>query len=76
MADELTAQEAAGDRWMCFELGQELCITASGERGIVVGRAEYLDSLPTYLLRYRSADGPAVEQWWNQSALEAAGLPA
>ena len=52
-----------------FQLKQQVAIAASGETGEVVGRAEYAGSEPTYLLRYKAADGRAVEQWWNESAL-------
>lgn len=55
-----------------FSLGQMVIIGASGERGRVLGRAEYLDSAPSYFVRYKGADGRAVECWWGQSALEAA----
>jgi hypothetical protein len=52
-----------------FKLGDEVAIEESGERGVVVGRAHYLDQNPTYLLRYRAGDGRCVEQWWAESAL-------
>ncbi|PTX49116.1 hypothetical protein IQ03_04812 [Gemmobacter caeni] len=52
-----------------FKLNHEVIIEASGECGVVVGRAEYADGKPQYLIRYMAADGRAVEQWWNQSAL-------
>lgn len=56
---------------MKFELNQFVSITASGESGIVIGRAEYANSENSYLLRYRAADGRAVETWWQESALRA-----
>lgn len=56
---------------MKFDLAQEVTIEASGEKGIVVGRAQYLLSENSYLLRYKAADGKAVETWWNESALRA-----
>lgn len=52
-----------------FKLNHEVIIAASGECGVIVGRAEYTDGKPQYLIRYMAADGRAVEQWWNQSAL-------
>lgn len=52
-----------------FKLNCEVIIAASGERGVVVGRAEFTDGKPQYLIRYMAADGRAVEVWWNQSAL-------
>lgn len=54
---------------MKFELGEEVNITASGEHGQIIGRAEYQVSENAYLLRYRAADGRAVEIWWTESAL-------
>jgi len=52
-----------------FELGDGVAITVSGETGIVIARAEYKESQPGYLVRYKAADGRAVESWWNQDAL-------
>lgn len=52
-----------------FELKQQVKITASDESGEVIARAEYSESSPAYLVRYKAADGRAVEQWWNESAL-------
>ena len=52
-----------------FQLGQQLRIAASGESGEVIGRAQYARSENQYLLRYRAADGRAVEGWWGESAL-------
>jgi hypothetical protein len=54
---------------MKFELKQTLTITASGERGEVIARAEYATAEPSYLLRYKCADGRAVEAWWTESSL-------
>jgi len=44
-------------------------IDASGENGEVIARAQYATSEDTYLLRYKSADGRAVEAWWGESAI-------
>lgn len=52
-----------------FNLDQRVTIIESGEVGAVIGRAEYINSANAYLLRYRSADGRAVEQWWSEDAL-------
>lgn len=54
---------------MKFQLQQTVTITASGEQGEIIGRAEYTTSEPSYLIRYKCADGRAVESWWNESAL-------
>lgn len=55
-----------------FNLKQQVSIIASGEVGEIVGRAEYTTAEPTYLIRYKSTDGRAVENWWTESAIEAA----
>jgi len=52
-----------------YALGQGVRIAVSGEQGEVVGRAEYTTAENNYFVRYRSADGRAVEQWWPESAL-------
>jgi len=57
---------------MKFQLKQNVTIKASGETGEIIGRAEYACSEPNYLIRYKAADGRAVEAWWIESALEVA----
>jgi len=52
-----------------FDLGNRLAIVASEEAGTVIGRAEYVNAEPSYLLRYQRLDGSAVEAWWTESAL-------
>lgn len=52
-----------------FELSQLVALIRSGEEGEVIGRAEYINGEPAYLLRYRAADGRQVEQWWAESAI-------
>lgn len=54
-----------------FNLKDEVTITASGESGLVTGRAEYVYAEPSYFVRYKTAEGVAVEQWWTESALTA-----
>jgi len=53
-----------------IKLGSTVSITCSQEQGKVIGRAEYLNAEPSYLIRYRCADGRAVESWWTEQALE------
>ena len=53
-----------------FELTGLVEIIESGEKGIVVGRAEYCNSCNDYYIRYMAADGRAVEQWWKEDALQ------
>lgn len=53
-----------------LNMGDEATIAASGESGEVLARSEYVSSENAYLIRYKSADGRAVEAWWGESALE------
>lgn len=53
-----------------FNLNETLEIAESGEHGLVIGKAAYVHAESSYLLRYKSADGRAVEQWWTESALK------
>lgn len=53
-----------------FAMGSRVRIVESGEVGTVVGIAEFDSADPQFLLRYRSADGRAVQAWWTQNALE------
>lgn len=55
---------------MRFNLNDRVRLIGSGESGAVVGRAEYTFCEPAYLIRYKSADGRQVEQWWTDNALE------
>lgn len=51
-------------------------LTMSGEKGQVIGRAEYTAAENAYLVRYVTADGRQVEQWLGQSAIDdAESLP-
>ncbi|VDC28249.1 hypothetical protein [Pseudogemmobacter humi] len=58
-----------------FTLGEHVSITCSGETGQVIGHAIYLTSSTQCLVRYRAANGRAVEKWWNVEALSAADAP-
>jgi hypothetical protein len=53
-----------------FKLGGAVMITCSGERGRIIGLAQYEESGPDALIRYRAADGRAVESWWKISAIQ------
>lgn len=55
-----------------FDIGQAVELAMSGERGVVVVRAEYDANERSYYVRYKAADGRQVESWWGQSALKAA----
>lgn len=52
-----------------FDLDAAVAIEVSGERGKIVARAEYVNGDPQYLVRYKAADGRAIESWWVQDAL-------
>lgn len=52
-----------------YMLGQQVKITCSEETGIVIARCERLSAEPQYLIRYRAADGRAVQCWWDYSAI-------
>ena len=55
-----------------YEIGQTVEIAVSGENGEVLGRAEYSTTENSYYVRYKSADGRAVQGWWEESALKSA----
>lgn len=40
------------------------------ERGVIIGRAQYTNSNPIYLIRYMTGDGRKVEQWWSEDAIK------
>ena len=52
-----------------FDLKQVVKIEESGEVGTVIGRCDYVAADNNYFLRYKAADGRAVEAWWTESAL-------
>jgi hypothetical protein len=53
-----------------FNLNDNATINASGESGQIIGRAEYVSVENQYHIRYKAADGRAVEAWWGESAIE------
>ena len=55
-----------------FGLNETVDMTESEERGTVIGRAEYTNKEPQYLIRYVAADGRQVESWWDQDAIKEA----
>lgn len=55
-----------------YTMNQSVKISASGETGSIIARAEYAVGGNSYLIRYKAADGRAVENWWNEGAIEAA----
>lgn len=57
-----------------FGLNDAVAIDVSNESGVVIGRAEYRTSTYRYLVRYKAADGRAVEAWWDAAALAPAAI--
>lgn len=58
-----------------FGLGQPVRLTLSGEKGQVIGRAEYSDRPDLYYVRYVAANGRQVENWQEVTALDADPIP-
>ena len=52
-----------------FDLGDDVKLSLSGESGIVIGRADFAESDSQYYVRYLSANGRQVEDWWNANAV-------
>ncbi len=55
-----------------FNLSQEVKIDVSGETGTVIAASVHEQCEDQFNIRYRAADGRAVESWWSESALSAA----
>ncbi|SON54331.1 hypothetical protein HDIA_0790 [Hartmannibacter diazotrophicus] len=54
-----------------FEMNQRVALSMSGEYGVVIGRAEYLDLAPQYYIRYVDGTDRQVQDWIPESALTA-----
>lgn len=52
-----------------FELAQPVKLSMSGEKGVVIGRAEYIGSQNQYFVRYKAGDGRQTESWWDEDAV-------
>lgn len=53
-----------------FQLEGFARLIESHEYGMVIGRAEYVNSENQYLIRYKAGDGRQTETWWGESGLE------
>ncbi|MGH0003142.1 hypothetical protein ACQU0X_23990 [Pseudovibrio ascidiaceicola] len=55
-----------------FKFGMEdkVQIKASGEIGLIKGRAQHANACNGYRLHYKGADGRAVYDWWDETDLE------
>jgi hypothetical protein len=57
-----------------FDLNQLVTLSDSGEKGKVIGRAQYVPDhspQPQYQVRYINNAGVLTEQWWSESQLQA-----
>jgi hypothetical protein len=52
-----------------FDLGEKVKIVCSGESGLVTSKCASVGRSTQYMVRYKAADGRAVEQWWDEDAL-------
>jgi hypothetical protein len=57
-------------RWE-FELNQNVALSLSGEKGIVVGRAEYVNAPNSYRVRYVDAHGCQQCEWFDADSIKA-----
>ena len=58
-----------------YPLKAKATLIDSGETGMIIGRGEYVESKPSYLIRYQARTGSLVEQWWPESAIASVELP-
>lgn len=54
-----------------YELSTPVEILISGEAGHVKARAEYVTNANAYLVHYKAADGRAVDNWFDESEIQA-----
>ena len=45
------------DKRFVFELNQEVEVCLTGEKGVIIGRTQYLDDANQYLVDYTDVDG-------------------
>lgn len=53
-----------------FKLNQYVEISVGTEAGFVVGRAEYVNKSPDYLIRLRALDGRQVDSWMPERVIQ------
>lgn len=53
-----------------YSIGQKVKLVLSEEAGVIVGRAEYCNSDPSYLCRLRVVTGGQAEAWYPEDAIE------
>lgn len=55
-----------------FELNQPVQLSMSGEKGVIIGRAEYIGgNPPSYRVRYVDAVGRQQTDWFDDTSIEA-----
>ena len=50
-----------------FDIGQQVAFSTSKNPGTVVGRAEYIDSAPSYYVRFIDGHGDQKKEWFSES---------
>lgn len=55
-----------------FEIDDKVTIKVSQLEGVVIGRAEYKRSNPSFLITYADRNGCLIEDWISEEQLEAA----
>ena len=55
-----------------FSLNQRVALSLSGEEGVVIARAQYVEGPDRYLVRYVTKTGTQVEEWFTRAAISAA----
>jgi hypothetical protein len=61
-------------KW-AFRLGEPVQLVKSGERGEVIGRAEYSHMPDGFYVRYTAGDHRQTESWWSGDALASLAPP-
>ena len=52
-----------------FSLGDKVSIKISGEKGEVIGLAQFVDANSQCHVEYKAADGRAVKEWFYEREL-------
>lgn len=53
-----------------LKLGDKVEIKISGEKGEINGIAQYIDAPTQFFIIYKSADGRAAKDWFQESELK------
>lgn len=52
-----------------FSLNEQVKLVLSGEKGVVLGIAKYVETNPSFYVRFVAADGRQCEGWFSEQAL-------